>query len=69
MLKRLFVTTAIALQGASLCLAQVAPPSAPASNPHKAYDAKVRACTILATNQGLTGEPRRAFIAQCVSAP
>jgi hypothetical protein len=69
MLKRLFVTTAMALQGASLCLAQVpAPPSVPASNPHLTYDQKFRACQILATNQGLTGEPRRAFIAQCVLA-
>jgi hypothetical protein len=68
MLKRLFVTTAIALQGASLCLAQVPPPSVPASNPHQTYDQKVRACKILATNQGLTGDARSAFIAQCVLA-
>jgi hypothetical protein len=66
MLKRIFVTTAIALQGASLCLAQVTAPSVPASNPHKAYDQKYSACKKLAFDQGLTGEPRRASIAQCV---
>jgi hypothetical protein len=66
MLKRVFITTAIALQGASFCFAQTTAPLVPASNPHKAYDEKFRACQVLAGQQNLTGEPRRTFIAQCV---
>jgi hypothetical protein len=67
MLKKVLITTAIALQSVSFCFAQANPtPQAPAGNSHKTYDQKARACKKLATEQGLSGDERRAFIAQCV---
>jgi hypothetical protein len=67
MLKKVLITTAIALQSISICYAQTAPtPPAPAENKHKAYDQKARECRKQATEQGLTGDERRAFVAQCI---
>jgi hypothetical protein len=68
MLKKVLITTAIALQSVSFCFAQATNPTppAPAENTHKTYDQKARACKKLATEQGLTGEERRAYVAQCV---
>ncbi len=69
MLKKILITTAITLQGVSFCFAQATPPTAPAApvaNPHKAYDQKTRDCRKQAKEQGLSGEERRTFIAQCV---
>jgi hypothetical protein len=70
MLKKMLITAVIALQGASFCYAQT-PPNPPAptpavENPHKVYDQKARACKKLATEQGLTGDERRTFVAKCV---
>jgi hypothetical protein len=65
MLKKVLITTAMALHSATFCFAQATAPAAPA-DPHKAYDQKVRECKKLATDQQLTGEASRAFIAQCV---
>jgi hypothetical protein len=67
MFKKIFITTTLALQGASLCLAQATAPSVPVDNPHKAYEQLVRNCKKQALDQSLTGEVRRAFIAQCVT--
>jgi hypothetical protein len=68
MIKKLFLGATLTLQVVGFCAAQTTPPSLPASNPHKAYDDKYRACKMQAAAQNLTGEARRAFIAQCVKA-
>jgi hypothetical protein len=68
MLKKVLITTVIALQGVSIAFAQTAPAPAPAENPHKAYDQKARGCKKQAKDQGLTGDERRAFVAKCVKA-
>jgi hypothetical protein len=67
MLKKVLITTAIALQSVSFCFAQTAPtPPAPIENPHQSQHKKVRDCKKQAADQQLTGEERRTFIAQCV---
>jgi hypothetical protein len=72
MLKKLILSAGLVLQVSGYCLAQTVPPTLPAppippiSNPHKANDEKFRACTILAVQKNLTGEPRRTFIAGCM---
>jgi hypothetical protein len=65
MLKKVLIITAMALQCKTSCFAQATAPAAPA-DPHRAYDQKVRECKKMATDQHLTGEGGRAFIAQCV---
>jgi hypothetical protein len=67
MLKKILITTAIAMQTASFCLAQPTAPAPPA-DPHKTYHNKVQACKKQATDKRLLGEERRAFIAECVKA-
>jgi hypothetical protein len=66
MLKKMLITTVIALQSVSICFAQATTPPAPVDNPHKTYDQKARDCKKQAKEQGLTGEERRTFIAQCM---
>jgi hypothetical protein len=66
MLKKLFLSTVLTSQVAGYGIAQTPPPIIPASNPHKAYDKKFRACKKLALEQNLTGESLRTFVAQCV---
>jgi hypothetical protein len=66
MLKKIVITSALVLQGASLCFAQASAPAAPASNPHQSYDQKARDCKKQAADKQLTGDDSRAFIAQCM---
>jgi hypothetical protein len=68
MLKKVLITTAIALQSVSFCFAQATPPAAPVANPHKTYDQKARDCKKQAKEQGLTGDERRSFVAKCMKA-
>ena len=65
MLKQTLIAAVVALQGATLCLAQ----TVPSPNPHRDYDAKASACRQQADAQSLQGEDRRAFLAQCMKAP
>jgi hypothetical protein len=66
MLKKIVITSALVLQGASLCFAQASAPAAPASNPHQSYDRAARDCKKQAAEKQLNGEESRVFIAQCM---
>jgi hypothetical protein len=63
MLKKIILSVAGLLAATSFCLAQTAPVK---ENTHKKYDQVARECKKQGTEQQLTGEELRKFVAACI---
>ncbi len=63
MMKKIILSVAGMLVATGFCLAQTAPAK---DNTHRTYDQKARECKKLATEQQLTGEELRVFLASCM---
>jgi hypothetical protein len=63
MLKKIILSVAGLLAATGFCLAQTAPVK---DNTHRSYDQRARECKKLGTEQQLSGEELRAFIATCM---
>lgn len=67
MIKKFLVISILGILGNVSVLAQQSP--APTDNPHLKHDQKMRECRRQATDLGLQGIDRRAFIAECMKRP
>ena len=62
MLRNSLIAAVAALLATGAVLAQAPPPG---TNAHQSQEQRLRACRREAAEQGLAGEARRAFIAEC----
>lgn len=68
--KSLIVSIAVmTLSGAAIAQAAVPASPAPGFNPHQSHDQKMRLCKQQAEQQGLVGDQKQAYVANCFKKP